>query len=141
MSAETRPEPFRETPVQDGPPPPREPRHYETHAPRLDSREPDSGPMRRGIMAALGFFVAFVMVEAAAIMLALALAVGPGFAGTAFDVALLVAALAFGVALFVSGRLPLASRTAFWATGITCVGFMMTVLIGICGMRIAGTAG
>jgi hypothetical protein len=93
--------------------------------------------MWRGILAALGLLVGFVLVEAAAIGLVVAIADTPGGAGTAFNVVLIVAALALAAAVLVSRRLPRASRTAFWATGITCIGFVMTVLIGICGVQIA----
>ena len=135
---ETSRDRLREMPAPDLPPGPREPRRHETNA-RLP--EPDSRPMRKGILAALGVFAAFVLAEAAAIGLVLAAADSPEGARAAVDVGLIVSVLVFGAGVFVSQRLPLASRTAFWATGITCIGFVMTVLIGICGMQMARTAG
>jgi len=133
---------LRETPAPDLPPGPREPRRHETTVPRPEpDAAPDSGPMRKGILAALGVFAAFVLAEAAAIGLVLAAADSPEGARATVDVGLIVSVLVFGAAVFVSQRLPLASRTAFWATGITCMGFVMTVLIGICGMQLARTAG
>jgi len=125
MSDETPRDPVRETP-----------------APRLESGEAaDSGPMRKGIWAALGFFAASVAAEAAVIGLVLAVADTPEGAGTAFNLALIVAALALVAAVLVARRLPRASRTAFWATGIVCIGFVMTVLIGVCAVQFARTSG
>ena len=134
--------PIRETPAPDLPPGPRAPRPYETNVPRLEpDAAPDSGATRKGILAALGVFAAFVVAEAAAIGLVLAAADSPEGARAAVDVGLIVSILVLGAAVFVSHRLPRASRTAFWAMGITCIGFVMTVLIGICGMQMARTGG
>jgi len=105
-------------------------------------RDPaDPGAMRKGIWAALGFFAASMIAEAAVIGLVLAVADTPASAGTAFNLALIVAALALVAAVLVSRRLPRASRTAFWATGIVCIGFVMTALIGVCAVQLARTSG
>ncbi|HVG44882.1 MAG TPA: hypothetical protein VM890_09130 [Longimicrobium sp.] len=142
MSDETPRDRLRETPAPDGPPGPREPRRYETNAPRLErARATDSGPMWKGILAALGLAGAFVMAEAGALVTVLAAVEGQGSATALFDVALLVAGLALVAAVFISRRLPRASRTAFWAMGTVCIGFVMTVLIGICGMQFARATG
>ena len=140
MRDDTPREPIRETPAPDGPPPPGVLRHYETHAPRLEDR-PSVGAFGTGILAALGLAGVFVIVEAFALVMVLVAAEGEGNTAALFYVALLVAGLALGAAVLISRRLPKAARTPFWAMGITCIGFVMTVLIGICGIRVAGPGG
>lgn len=78
-------------------------------------------------MAALGLFVAFVMVEFAAV------AAASDSVGKALDAALLVAAPALAAAVLVSRcLLPRASRAASWDTGIGCIAFLITALIIFC---------
>jgi hypothetical protein len=139
MKDETPREPVRETPAPDHPRPSMQPRHYETRAPRVEHVEAaDTGPMWKGILTALGLVAACVMADAVTIVAVLSAVDGPERGEAAVYAVLLLTLLELAAAVLVSRRLPRASRTAFWATGITSVGAAMTFLIGICGMQLGG---
>ena len=127
---------FRETPAPDGPPRPEQPRGYETRAPRLEHRaSADGGAMFRGMLVAVGLVVAFVMIEACAMVAVMVAIPGRGSAAVAFYVALLVAVAGFVAAVIVARRLPRAERASFWAMGTVCVAGAAIFLAGVCGVR------